>query len=84
MLCSDTNLSVGRVFGCSLPGYERYPFHWGNYIYHILALRDEGTSFCVSGFYWSLFYYHVKYEIYFSTTGVYVMGSCQESIEKIH
>ena len=19
-----------RVFGCSLPGYERYPFHWGD------------------------------------------------------
>ena len=21
-------ISVGRVFGCSLPAYERTPFHW--------------------------------------------------------
>ena len=29
MLGSHTNISAGRVFGCSLPAYERYPFHWG-------------------------------------------------------
>ena len=29
MVSSHTNLSVGRVFGCSLGVYERTPFHLG-------------------------------------------------------
>ena len=27
ILVPDTR--AGRVCGCSLPGYERYPFNWG-------------------------------------------------------
>ena len=32
---------MGRVFGCSLPGYERYPFHWGANISKLELKKKE-------------------------------------------